>query len=76
MKETGRLGYGALVWDERGLVIAAKCQTMLGSRDPTLAEEGAVLMAIQLCKTLGFQQVHFEGDTKIVVEGVNSSKDD
>ena len=49
---------------------------MLGSRDPTLAEEGAVLMAIQLCKTLGFQQVHFEGDTKIVVEGVNSSKDD
>jgi ribonuclease HI len=76
MKEIGRLGYGALVRDERGSVIATKCQTRLGSLDLMLAEAGAVLMAIQQCKNLGFQRVHFEGDSKIVVEGVNSTKED
>jgi ribonuclease HI len=70
------MGYGALVWDERGLVVAAQCNSFLGSLDPTLAKAGAVLMAIQQCKTLGFRWVHFEGDTKFVVDGVNSSKGD
>jgi ribonuclease HI len=41
-----------------------------------LAEASVALMAIQLCKTLGFQRVHFEGDTKIVVNGVKSSEGD
>jgi ribonuclease HI len=72
-REAGKMGYGAIVRDERGLVVAAQRQSVLGNLDPTLAEAGAALMAIQLCKSLGFRQAHFEGATKLVVDGVNSS---
>jgi hypothetical protein len=54
--------------------VAAQCKSVLGNLDPTLA--GAALMAIQLCKSLGFRRAHFEGDTKLVVDGVNSSNGD
>jgi hypothetical protein len=46
------------------------------SLEPVLAEAGVASMVIQLCKTLGFQWVHFEGDTKIIIDGVNSSEGD
>lgn len=72
----GWLGYGALVRDDKGMVMAAQCKTLLGNLDPMLAEVGVVLMAIQLCKTLGFHSLHFEGDAQVVVEGVNSMERD
>jgi ribonuclease HI len=55
-----------------GVVMAAQCRTIKGNLDVTLAEAGALLMAIQLCQRLGFHTVHFEGDSQIVVEGINS----
>jgi ribonuclease HI len=71
-KEKGWMGYGAVARDERGVVMAAQCRTIKGNLDVTLAEAGALLMAIQLCQRLGFHTVHFEGDSQIVVEGINS----
>ena len=44
----------------------------MGSLDPTLAETGAVLMAIRLCQMVGLHSVHFEGDAQLVMDGVNS----
>ena len=75
-KEVGRVGYGALIRDKRGPVVAAQCKSFLGSLNPTLAEAGAALMAVQLCKSLGFQRVHFEGEPKIVIDDVNSPEND
>jgi hypothetical protein len=48
--ETGQMGYGALIQDERGLVVAAQCQTFVGRLEPVLAEAGAASMAIRLYK--------------------------
>jgi ribonuclease HI len=75
-KEMGRVGYSALVRDERGLVVAAQCKSFSGCLNPVLAEAGAALMAVQMCKSLGFQRVHFEGDTKTVIDDVNSPESD
>jgi ribonuclease HI len=33
-------------------------------------------LAIQMCKTMRFSKVHFEGDTKMVVDAVNIGKVD
>jgi hypothetical protein len=35
------------------------------------AEAMAVLLAIQLCREMGFTRVHLEGDAKVVVDAVN-----
>ena len=44
-------------------MLAAQCRTVKGCLDATLAEAGAMIMAIQLCQQLGFLIVHVEGDT-------------
>ena len=44
----------------------------MGCLAPAAAEAQAVLLAIQLCCEIGFLRVHLEGDTKIVVDAVNS----
>jgi ribonuclease HI len=67
------MGYGAVVRDDLGLVVAAQAVTLLGSLDPCLAEAGAILKAIQLCVSLGLQRVIFEGDSKGVVDGIHST---
>jgi ribonuclease HI len=38
---------------------------------PVAAEAMAVLLAIQLCRELGFLRVHLEGDAKGVIDTVN-----
>lgn len=75
-KNKGWIGYGVLVREEKGLVVAAQCKAIMGSLDPTLAGAGAALLAIQPCKTLGFRLVHFVGDSLVVVDGINSSEGD
>jgi ribonuclease HI len=70
-KKKGWLGYGAVARDEKGVVMAAQCRTIKGNLEVTLAEAGALLMAIQLCQRLGFHTVLFESDSQIVVEGIN-----
>jgi ribonuclease HI len=45
---------------------------MKGNLEVTLAEAGAMMMAIQLCKRLGYNMVLFESDAQLVVEGIKS----
>jgi hypothetical protein len=30
-------------------------------------------MAVQLCRTMGYARVHFEGDAKAIIDAINSS---
>jgi hypothetical protein len=53
-QKKGWMGYGAVVRDARGVVMAAQCKTIRGNLDATLAEAGAMLMAIHLCQMAGF----------------------
>jgi hypothetical protein len=39
-------------------------------------EARAALLEVQICNELGFTQVQFEGDAKVVVTIVNSKKPD
>ena len=71
-KKKGWLGYGVVVQDAYGVVLAAQCRTMKGNLEANLAEAGAMMMAIQLCKRMGFNMVHFESDAQIVVDDNNS----
>jgi hypothetical protein len=53
-KKKGWLGYGVVVRDARGVVIATQSKTIKGNLDATLVEAGVMLMAIHLCQRLGF----------------------
>jgi ribonuclease HI len=75
-KNQGWMGFGAVVRDETGMVLAAQCKSFVGFLDPTVAEARAALMAIQFCRERGFMRVHFEGDTQKVVNAVNSTSED
>ncbi|XP_059449570.1 exopolygalacturonase-like [Corylus avellana] len=75
-KKQGWMGFGVLVRDEKGIVITAECKTLLGCRDPSVAEARAALMAIYMCKDLRLRQVHLERDTQVVVSAVNCSMTD
>jgi ribonuclease HI len=57
-KTQGWMGFGAVVRDEKGMVIVAQCNSSAGALDPTVAEARAALLAIQLCKERGFTKVH------------------
>jgi ribonuclease HI len=74
--EVGRTGFGVVVRDSHGAVISARSGTRRGCLEPCLAEAEAVLMAIQLCRDLGLSKVVFEGDAKVVVDGINSAEVD
>ncbi|XP_059461766.1 uncharacterized protein LOC132190731 [Corylus avellana] len=60
----GWMGFGVLVRDEQGLVIAALSKTYVGSLNSLKAEAQAALMAVQFCKNLGLDCLHFEGDAQ------------
>jgi hypothetical protein len=75
-KTKGWLGYGVVVQDACGVVLAAQCRTMMGNLDVSLAEAGAMMMATQLCKRMGYNMVHFESDAQIVVDGIKSVETD
>ena len=57
-------------------MVAAKCFTRKGCPSPLVAEALAALLAIQLCKEMGLSQVHFEGDSKSVVDTMNHGEED
>ena len=75
-KNQGGMGFGAIVRDATGMVLAAQCKSFVGFLDPAVAEARAALMAIQFCQERGFMRVHFEGDTQKVVNVVNSMSED
>lgn len=73
-KDTGRMGFGILVRDDQGLILAAYSKTIMGRLDPTNAEAKAALLAILLCKQLGLSHVHLEGDAQLVINAILSPK--
>jgi ribonuclease HI len=75
-KNQGRMGFGVVVRNEKGDVIAAQCQYALGLFDPAVAEARAALLGVHLCRERGFIRVHFEGDAQTVVKAVNSQEVD
>ena len=52
------IGMGLVLRDEKGRLIAAHSKTFYGRLDVLKAEAKAALLAIQLCKSLGFSQFH------------------
>ena len=71
-KGKGWIGFGVLIRDEQGKVLATKCLTMEGNMEASVAEARGALLAVHLCKTLGLNRVHLEGDAQ-VINAVNSS---
>jgi hypothetical protein len=65
-----------VVRDSHGNFCAAKSKIWNGWLDPTSTEAWAALMAIDLCHVLGVQRVILEGDAKILVDSVSSTKRD
>jgi hypothetical protein len=58
-KDKDWMGVGMVLWDEKGFVIAAYSKTIFGRLDVLKAEAKAALMAIQVCKSLGFSNIPF-----------------
>jgi ribonuclease HI len=65
------MGLSVVVRDSDGKLLAARCDFRVGWLAPAVAEAQAVLLAIQLCREMGIQKIHFEGDAKSVVDAVN-----
>jgi ribonuclease HI len=70
------MGFGVVVRDEKGRLVAATSKTVAGSLEPALAEAWGALIAIRLCKTMNFRNVHLEGDAQVVIQAVHSSAED
>ena len=66
------MDFGGVIRDELGQFVAAKSLTMVGNMEVSMVE-ARVLVAINLCKTLGFNKIHLEGDAQTIVNAVNSS---
>ena len=41
-----------------------------------MAEILGTLMAVQLCRAMGFTRVQFEGDAQVIVDAINSTEED
>jgi ribonuclease HI len=65
-----------VVRDEKGRLVAATSKTVAGSLELALAEAWGALIAIRLCKTMNFRNVHLEGDAQVVIQAVHSSAED
>jgi ribonuclease HI len=70
--QKGLVGCAVVVWDHLGKMMVAKCTTRKGYPTPLMAEALATIMVVRLCKEMGLQQVHFEGDAKTIVDAMNS----
>jgi ribonuclease HI len=64
------------VRDDCGRVLVALSQTVLDYFTASLAEARAALLAVQICKEVGFNRVLFEGDAKLVISAINSTEPD
>jgi ribonuclease HI len=58
-----------------GGVKEAKCSFVHGKFDPTTAEIMAATQAWRFSKGLGLQSIWLEGDTKNMVDALNSSEE-
>jgi hypothetical protein len=55
------MGFGVVVRDEWGRIIAAQTKTERGLLEPTMAEARAALLAIRFCKNKGFDRIILKG---------------
>jgi hypothetical protein len=69
----GWASLGVVVRDDCGRVLVAQSQTVLDFFTASLAEARAALLAVQICKEVGFNRVLFEGDAKLVISAINST---
>ncbi|XP_059435490.1 uncharacterized protein LOC132168511 [Corylus avellana] len=75
-KDVGRMGLAVVIRDPGGNLLAARCEMRMGCLAPAAAEAHAVLLAIRLCRELGFEWVQLEGDAKLVIDAVSSMAKD
>lgn len=69
----GRMGFGMIVRDSRGVVIVARSLSKLGSLELAAAETMALYFGVKLCVEYGIQQIIVEGDAKQVIDAVQAS---
>jgi ribonuclease HI len=73
-KAQGCTGFGVVVRDSSGTLIAAKCAYRQGFLVSSMAEILGALTAVQLCRSMGFMSVHFEGDAQEAIDAINSTE--
>jgi hypothetical protein len=71
-RESGQMGFGVVVRDSHGNLLAVWCAIRTGCLALAGVEAMAVLLAIQLCHEIGCSKVHLEGDAKGVIDAINS----
>jgi ribonuclease HI len=67
----GILGFGCIVWDVHGFVVAALSHSVIVMGNPEVAEALAALHTIEFCRNHGFNSIILEGDSLIVVNAIN-----
>jgi ribonuclease HI len=72
----GRVGVGVVVRDHLGRFWASKCMVREGFLDPMSAEAMGATLAAQFCQELGMEQIKLEGDAKLVIDAVQSRRQD
>ena len=70
----GTVGMGAVIHDSAGRVLATRCQVTTGRFAPFAAEAWAGGQAFIFGKELGLTNIILEGDSRIVVDAVNSAE--
>jgi ribonuclease HI len=66
-----KMGLGIIARDHTGQVLAVLVASRMYITDPTTAEALAAWKMAEVCVTMGFQQVHMEGDSLEVVQALS-----
>ncbi|XP_059441986.1 uncharacterized protein LOC132174332 [Corylus avellana] len=76
-KDIDWMGLGMVLRDEQRIVVlAAYSKTFVGNLDVLTAKARAGLIALQVCKSLGFTKIHLEGNAQGVISAINSRHPD
>jgi ribonuclease HI len=67
------VGFGCVLRNEEGFVIAAKCCVCKALVDPVCAEVMATLVALDFCSDLDVSSIECEGDSLQIIKGVSST---
>ncbi|KAK3188605.1 hypothetical protein Dsin_028166 [Dipteronia sinensis] len=67
----GRIGFGLVIRDTTGFVLAASSQVMEGYFTAQVAEAIAILRGVQFSKDCGLSPCGFESDAEVVVGWIN-----
>ena len=67
-----RIGFGAVMRNCQGKVVAARCFSIEGHLDPEAAKNLGAFYAVKLSKEMGAQNLVLEGDAQTVVSAIRS----